>query len=208
MKRILNDSRMKSSLEIAGVFLPLGFALYNGVLGYLHHTEFNIYIFVYYALLFLIKCMLTLSNHLVKKDDQEKRKRISSFSFVILLFLDLVLIGPFLLLIQNRKAVHADQITSIAMAAYSFFNIFLCIRRLVSQKRESDPLKRKLSLVRFTNAIVSLLVLQNTLINVNGTMDEDMTILSIFSSSLLLLFLIFLTIYDHVKSIRSSRELE
>ena len=208
MKRILNDPRVKSFLEIAGVFLPLGFAFYNGVLGYLHHAEFNIYIFVYYALLFLIKCMLTLSNHIVGMDDQKKRKKISCFSFVFLLLLDLVLIGPFFLLIQNRKAVHADQITSIAIAAYTFFNISLCIHRLVSQKREIDSLKRKLSLVRFTNAIVSLIVLQNTLINVNGTMDEDMTLLSIVSSSLLLLFLIFLTIYDHVKSIRSSKEQE
>ncbi len=95
MKRILNDPRVKSFLEIAGVFLPLGFAFYNGVLGYLHHTEFNIYIFVYYALLFLIKCMLTLSNHIVGMDDQKKRKKISCFSFVFLLLLDLVLIGPF-----------------------------------------------------------------------------------------------------------------
>ncbi len=207
MKRILNDPRMKSFLEIVGVFIPLGYSLYNGVIGFLYQTVFNICIFVYYALLFLIKFMLTSSNHIVKEDDLEKRKKIAGLSFVCLLILDLVLIGPFLLLIRNQKSVHADKITSIAMAAYSFFNLSLCIHRLVSQKRERDPLKRKLAQVRFTNAIVSLIVLQNTLINVNGTMDEKMMILSIVSSFLLLSLLVFLTISDHVKTLHLSRML-
>ncbi len=70
---------MKSFLEIAGVFIPLGYALYNGVIGFLYQTVFNICIFVYYALLFLIKCMLTSSNHIVKEDDQKKENRRSFF---------------------------------------------------------------------------------------------------------------------------------
>ncbi len=206
MKRILNDPRIKSLLEIVGVFLPFGFAFYNGIIGFLYHANFNLCILVYYGLLFLIKGMLTLSNRFIENDNKEKRMKVSCLAFVFLLLLDLVLIGPCLLLIQNQKAVHADRITSISMATYSFFNIAICIHRIHLRKRECDPLKRKMALVSFTNAIVSLIVLQNTLINVNGTMNEEMMVLSIVSSCLFLLFLFFLTIYDHVECVRLSKK--
>ncbi len=205
MKELLAKPAIIKARRIVGVLIPLGFAIYNAVIGFKDEAVFNICIFGYYVFLFLIKCILTIADMRLGEEDK-RRKGVYIFSFAMLLFINLILIGPCVLLIQNKRAVHTNLITSIAMAAYAFYNIVNSILKLRKSKKSDNILTRQLNLVCFVNAVVSIIVLQNTLINVNGALEGSMVILSIVSSFAFIALLLFMTIYSFVKNTKRKPE--
>ncbi len=205
MKKLLAKPWVISLRKTIGVLIPLGFSIYNAVIGFMDGAVFNICIFGYYVLLFSIKCILTIADARLKADD-ERRTAIYIFSFAMLLFINLVLIGPCVLLVQNKRAVHADLITSLAMAAYAFYNIANSVWKLRKSKGDANLLGKQLKLVCFVNAVVSIIVLQNTLINVNGELEGSMIILSAVSSFAFIALLLFMTIYSFAANLKKARK--
>ncbi len=205
MKKLLAKPAIITARRIVGTLIPLGFAVYNAVIGFKDEAVFNVCIFGYYVLLFLIKCILTITDMRLDEGDK-RRKGIYAFSFFMLLFINLILIGPCVLLIQNKRAVHTNLITSIAMAAYAFYNIVNSVLKLRKSKKDDNILTKQLNLVCFVNAVVSIIVLQNTLINVNGELEGDMVILSIVSSFTFIALLLFMTVYSFVRNVKRNRQ--
>lgn len=114
--------------------------------------------------------------------------------------INLALIVPGFLLVTNKKNVVADQLTSITMATYSFYNITVSIINL--RKTNSNLLGKQLKLVLFINAIVSMMVLENTLINVNGSYSNDMFILSLITTFFFIGMILFLTIFSFIRNMK------
>ena len=200
MKELLRNQKVISLKGIVSILITLVFVLYNGFIGFKYFAIWNISIAIYYSLLFLIKTLLILSNKFLNEDDKKRRKDIYVVSFVLLLLINLALIVPTLLLIRNDKNVLVDQITSIAMATYSFYNITIALINL--KKSTMNLLEMQLRLILFINALVSMMVLENTLINVNGSYSSDMFILSMITDSFFIALILFLTIFSFVRNIQ------
>lgn len=207
MKELFNSPTFLKLRNAIGVLIPLSFAIYNGVLGFLHNTIWNISIFGYYLLLFFIKLLLTVSDSVIDPDKALQRRKIYIASFVILLIINLALVAPGVFLIRNQKIVKADLIISIIMAVYAFYSVSISIYNLVKANKTDNLLNKQLTLVSFVNAIVSLIVLQNTLINVNGGMDEEMKTLSSVTTFTFIAFLIFITVFSFVKNMKKEQSL-
>lgn len=199
MRKILTNPIIIKLKTILSIAITFGFVIYNGYIGFKNGAGWNISIAFYYLLLFLVKTLLILCDKFLSKDNNKKRKTVYIYSFVLLLLINLTLTFPGFLLVTNNKYVATDQITSIAMATYSFYNIIVSIINL--KKSTTNLLKKQLKLVLLINAIVSIMLLENTLINVNGSFNDDMFILSLITTSFFICLILFLTIFSFVKNI-------
>ena len=107
-------------------------------------------------------------------------------------------------MIESLKPINIGTIPSITMATYTFYSITTSIIEIKKYKNDNNILLKQLKLVSLINAIVSILSLQNTLIIVNGSMDNDMIILSIVSTIALLLLILFLCFYSFIRVIKNN----
>ena len=144
---------------------------------------------------------------MIGSDKTQQRKKIYIASFVILLIISLALVAPGVFLIRNQKIVKADLIISILMAVYAFYSVSISIYNLVKANKTDNLLNKQLTLVSFVNAIVSLIVLQNTLINVNSGMDDEMKTLSSVTTFMFIAILIFITVFSFVKNMKKEQSL-
>ncbi len=134
----------------------------------------------------------------VKAKKTHIRYRAFVISAIMLLFLNLALICPIVLMVKFEKPVNMELIPAIAMAAYTTYKITMASIHFHKQKsrRHKNMLITELRTVNFIDALVSVLTLQNTLIIVNGAKSnaDNLLVLSAISSAVIYIVIIFITI--------------
>ncbi len=178
------------------------FALYNGFLGIFLKSVWHGSICVFYLLLVFIRGIILLAERSGNARCESKKTHIRYRAFVIsaimLLFLNLALICPIVLMVKFEKPVNMELIPAIAMAAYTTYKITMASIHFHKQKsrRHKNMLITELRTVNFIDALVSVLTLQNTLIIVNGAKSnaDNLLVLSAISSAVIYIVIIFITI--------------
>ena len=177
VQRWRQDYNFKTVINAAGsTLVTAAFGVFNGATGLFYRAPWQLSISVYYFLLAFLRGYIVLTErraYLLKKENlRVKAHRIAS---VLLIILSLLLAVPVTLLVFFQKPVQMSIIIAITLAAYTTYKIILASVNL-SRKRKTDSiLVKKLRDINFIDALVSLLVLQSTLIVVqNSADDEDM----------------------------------
>lgn len=139
------------------------FALYNGALGLRHSSLWHGSICLYYILLSLLRGGLLLAEG---REDLPARweKRVFYGTSGLLLALNGALVAPVALMVLSRRPVGLGLIPAIAAAAYTTYKMTAAAVGL--GKKNGNVFGRELGVLRFADALVSVLVLQNTLITV------------------------------------------
>ncbi len=162
------------------------FAVYNAYLGIKYADAFAIGISIYYTFLIWIKfATLVVEKKITQKDDEVKTNiRIKNYkiSSIFIFVIDFCLIAPIILMVVQPKEVGFGITPAIVMAAYSVYKIIFAIINYKRSKKSQNPTIILLRQINIIEAIVSILILQHTLIMVNGGMDESMRILSLVTS--------------------------
>lgn len=199
MKECQQNSIVFNAKNISTVLISFAFTLYNLIIGIGFKAIWNSAISAYYFLLMIVKFFLILH---IYKSGMDKKIEIRAYviSFALLLMLNISLVGPAILLVLNEKTLHATKITSIAMATYVFINVVMALINLKKEKR--NLITKQLKLVALINALVSIMVLENTLINVNGSLEGNMFVLSLVTTLFIIFFLLFITIFTFLKNMR------
>ena len=126
---------------------------------------------------------------------------------LLLPVLDLSLTVPAAMMVLDRKPVQIGQIPAIGMAAYTTYKVVLAAIGLKRSKRTESLAEKALRTIAFTDALVSVLTLQNTLIVVmDGGMGGKMQILSACSSAALLALAVFAAVWNIVIGRRSAAQ--
>lgn len=196
MKKIKETGVYKFLFKSDGlisVCATAAFAVYNACLGITKRYVFALSIAVYYFLLFLAGILLyfRIKKESVGKEDERKAEKTNGetvaaqdadngrsekkryvFISSLLFIINLLLIGPVALMAMNRRNYTLGMIPAIAVAAYSVYKIARAVFNYgKTRKGESD-------------ALVSVLTLQNTLlIATGGAQQTDMRLLTIISSA-------------------------
>lgn len=173
------------------------FALYNGALGVLHSSLWHGSICAYYILLSALRGSLLAAGRRAKKKAPEEaaqyRRRVFLRTSGVMLVMNLALTVPAALMALDRRPVRMGLIPAIASAAYTTCKISSASVRF--QKTGNDLLRRELSVIRLIDALVSVLVLQNTLIvAVDGGISPRMFPLAAISSAAIFLFILLLSL--------------
>ena len=172
------------------------FTVYNGILGFLYDSIWHICIFAYYIFLLLIKGLLVIG--ILHKRIKSNQLAIVYLTFALLIIMTIAMIAPAILLVLDKRTYNLGLIPSIASAAYTTYSITMSIVNMKKAKNTDSPIIKQIRLVNIVNTLMSILVLQNTLILANGGYTDDMKKLSVASSIGIIVLIIFIEIYQFI----------
>ncbi len=179
----------------AGFAATILFAAYNTGLGVRYASLWHGSIGIYYLLLSLLRGILLAAERKTERKGPEaaerRRKRTFLSTSVIVLALNAALATPVSLMVLDRRPVRTGLIPAIAAAAYTTYKVSAAGIRW--RQTNGTILDQELSMIRLVDALVSLLVLQNTLIiAVDGSISQHLFRLVAISSAgiLLLIFVV------------------
>ena len=165
-------------------------------LGFLFGSTRHISIFAYYVFLLLIKGILVFG--ITNKKAKSNQLRIVYTTFIILIVMTIAMIAPAFLLLLDKRTYNLGLIPSIASAAYTTYSITMSIVNMKKAKNSDGPIIKQIRLVNIVNTLMSILVLQNTLILANGGYTDDMKKLSMATSIGIIVLIIFIEIYQFI----------
>jgi len=202
IEKWLTDYDFKTFVNSFGsTLITFAFAVFNGILGILSRSAWYISIAIYYAMLCGIRSFVILSGR-----SGTENGRIRIIAAASLLLLDTSLGAPIAFLIRNQKPLSANMtfVLSITIAAYTTFKITMAaVNQARKRKKSSNKLVRILRTINFIDALVSVLVLQNTLILVNSTDGgASMKSLTIITSTAIWLAIIALSASTFIAAVR------
>ena len=196
-KKLKNDYNKRTVIfSFLSVFVIICFTVYNGILGFSFGSTRHISIFAYYVFLLLIKGILVFG--ITNKKAKTNQLRIVYTTFIILIVMTIAMIAPAFLLLLDKRTYNLGLIPSIASAAYTTYSIVVSILNMKKSKSAPSPIIKQISLVNIINALMSILVLQNTLILANGGYTDDLKKLSIVSSVGIILLIIIIEIHQFI----------
>ncbi len=168
------------------------FALYNGGLGLWHKSLWHGSICIYYILLSLLRGILLATERRAGSEQpdvaEDYRKKAFYVTSGFVLVMNAALPVPAALMVLNRRFVQTGLIPAIASAAYTTYKISAAA---VKWKQTGGTiLERELRMIRLVDALVSVLVLQNTMIiAVDSGISQGMFRLAAVSSAGILLLI-------------------
>ena len=195
IKTILNKKEL--IVSISSLFISFLYTIYNMIIGILNYSIFNGIISIYYLLLTI--CNSILIYRIYRNKKSEKLYEITHiFIFIILFLLTISFIGPAILLLLNDNIFFLDTIYSIVCALFTTISMTFSIINYVKARKEDNENIKLLRLCNLISSLLSIIILQNILILSNGELDNDMLILSIFTTCIIILFIIFLIIIKFI----------
>ncbi len=172
--------------SILSLIITFAFAVYNAYLGIKFGDAFAIGISIYYFLLIGIKSATLLVEKKIssKEEDIKTSIRIKNYkiSSTIIFIIDFCLIAPIILMVVRPKEAKFGLIPAIAMAAYSVYKIIFAIINYNRSKKSQNLTIILFREINIIETIVSILILQHTLIMVNSGMNNSMQTLSFTTS--------------------------
>ena len=187
IKKIMNENkyivrlradrhlRMKISLFAAFIFNVI-YAIFQFFIG-LYHGSFWFYsMFAYYLSLAVMRYFL-MRHTLLNEANEKPKAELIKYCFCgwMMLFLNLALsLMVFFMVYWNRTFIH-HEITTIALAAYTFTSFTLAIINFIKYRKLKSPVYSAAKSISLTSACVSVITLEATMLTSFGS---DMDIVS------------------------------
>ncbi len=185
--------------------LQLGTAVY-------HRSAWFYSLFMYYALLALMRFFIvkhTLRHEPGKHMAQElKYYRICGIIFLIM---NLSLSGMMLYMIRDGRVMQHSEITTIAMAAYTFTTLTFATINVFRYKKYNSPAMSAAKAISLASALVSMLTLENTMLNTFSKAEITKSVQTLFlslSGVAISVFVIIMAVYMIVQSSKKLKNLE
>lgn len=169
-----------------GFAATVAFALYNGALGLRNASLWNGSICAYYILLSALRGSLLAAERRSGRLDGAAAARLEKRAFAgtaaAMLVMNGALAVPVALMVLDRRPAQMGLIPAITSATYTTYKISAAAVKL--RRRKESVFAGELGIIRFVDALVSVLVLQNTLIcAVEGGVSQGMFYLAAVSSA-------------------------
>lgn len=204
-KRWLGDAhlRMKVTLS-ANALWNAAYATLQLVLGIYHRSAWFYSLAAYYYSLATMRTFLM--HHTMKHAPGEKmRSELIKYRACgwIFLVVNLALSGMMLYRIHEGRMVSHHEITTIAMAAYTFTSLTMAIINLIKYRKYNSPVFSASKAISLASACVSMLSLESTMLMTfgDGSMTQKTQILFLaLSGGGVSAFIIAMAIYMIVRS--------
>lgn len=198
------SEHIRNAVRVAGFSATPLFALYNGALGLWYGAVWHGSICGYYLTLSLLRFLLLAAERGRKRESQallSKERRIFYVTSAILLLMNIALVVPVSLMVLDRRPVRLGLIPAIATATYTTYKVTAASFRL--KRPKSSIYTHQLDRLGFVDALVSVLVLQNTLLTtVDGAVTAEMFPLVAVTSAAILFVVFTLSVIWFVRSAR------
>ncbi len=172
------DVRLRMNLSLFGGFVwNAVYAVFQLCLGIYHHTFWYYSLAAYYFCLGVMRFSLAnfTRTHKPGENMTAELKRYRNCGIVFLLMNLALALIIFFMVYWNRTFYH-HQITTIAMAAYTFFSFTMAIINILKYSKIGSPVYSASKAISLAAACVSMLTLEATMLTTFG--DGSMSLLS------------------------------
>lgn len=158
---------------VVSLAINVAFALFNGAMGIIMHSIWYGIMACYYLFLSALRGGLLLGNLKAKKlagGDEDAmgmfKLKIYRMCGISLFVLEAALAAAVTLMVLSDRPTAYSEIMAITCAAYTFYKIIFAVINVCKVKKLRDPLMQSFRNINLTDAAVSLLSLQVTLVAV------------------------------------------
>lgn len=202
--------RVKLSLYTS-LTLNTAYAVFQLGLGFTHRSVWFYTLAAYYLLLVIMRFSLLryTRKHAAGSDRKSELFRYR-FCGYLLAAMNLVLGGIVFFISRQGKTFHHHEITTIAMAAYTFCALGFAIAGLVRYRKEQSPVYTCAKVISLAAALVSMLTLESAMLTTfGGTGDQQLhsTMTAIFGT-VVALFVLCMAVLIIVQTTKKIRALE
>ncbi len=180
--------------------------------GIYHRSSWFYTLAAYYAMLAVMRFFLVRYT-LRHRPGENMRRELKNYRAcgVIFLIMNTALSGMMLHMIRENRVMRHHEVTTIAMAAYTFLTLTLAIINVIRYRKYNSPAMSAAKAVSLAAACVSMLTLENTMLTTfdksNMTPQVRLLFLSL-SGGVISAFIIAMAIYMLVESTRKIKESE
>ena len=176
MKKWFSDVHLRMNVSLYGSLIwNIAFAIFQLVLGFYHKSFWFYSMFAYYIMLGVMRFFLVKHTRKYKANEETKieiKKSIICGYLLIAMNLALAVI-VFFMVYFNRTFYH-HMITTIALAAYTFFTFTFAIINLVKYRKYKSPVYSSAKTISLIAGAVSMLTLESTMLTTFGTTESPL----------------------------------
>ncbi|MBQ9162462.1 MAG: hypothetical protein IJX74_04220 [Clostridia bacterium] len=202
----LEDTQLRMKLTLLGTFLwNLAYAIMQLGLGFYHSSFWFVSLSVYYVSLALMRLFLVrfTGKHLPGEDMKGELFRYRACGWIFLVMNIALSFMIFFMVYWGRTFVH-HEITTIAMAAFTFTSFTFAIINMVKYRKYNSPVYSAAKAISLASACVSMLTLESTMMTTFGATGEmtvlEQKIMLGASGGAISAFIIAMAVYMIVKS--------
>lgn len=205
IKAWATNPRLRMNITLSGNILWNGaYAALQLGMGIYHHSAWFYSLAAYYILLAAMRFLLV--RHTVRhRPGEQVRSELAYYRACgwVFLLMNLALSGMMFYMIHENRTVHHHEITTIAMAAYTFTALTLAIVNVIRYRKYNSPAMSAAKAISLAAACVSMLTLENTMLTTFSSSDMTPQIKHLFlalSGGAVSVFIIVMAIYMIVQS--------
>ena len=212
-RRWLTDTHLRVNVSLYGSLLwNAAYAVFQLGLGLWHHTFWFCSLAGYYLCLALMRFFLVryTSKHRAGEKMRDELVRYRNCGIAFLLMNMALALIIFFMVYWNRTFEH-HEITTIAMAAYTFGTLTMAIISVIKYRKYNSPVFSASKAISLAAALVSMLTLESTMLTTfsDGTMSlADRRILLGISGGVISAFIIGMAVYMIVQSSKNIKLIE
>lgn len=185
---------------IISIFTALLFAVFNLVTGIIKGYVFGTSIAGYYFIVFFVRLYL----FIIERKQSPSQKHLVAISALMLTF-DILLAVPIALMVFQMRTYNLGMIIAIAIASYATYKISSAIYNHAKTRKSDDKLARIRTSINLIDALVSILLLQNTLIVANAEQyTQAMHVLTMITSGVIYLAIVALSILNLIHTLKKT----
>lgn len=212
----LNNASLRIKVSLySSLFMNTCYGIFQLGLGFFHKSLWFYSFAAYYIVLAVMRYFLLYDIKLttVKQNIELEFKRYR-FCGILLLIMNLSLMVIVFFMTWLKHSIQHHFITTIAMAAYTFWSFSKAIIQLIKYKKYKSPLFSASKIISLAAASVSLLTLENAMLTAfdNNTTETFKRIMITSSGlavcTLVLVMAIFMIVYAnlHLKKLNSTTQ--
>ena len=204
--RLWQDNiRLRVNVSLYGTLVwNIAYALLQLGMGFWHHTFWFYSLAGYYILLAVMRFFLVRYTSRYKPGekilDELRKYRACGIVFLIM---NLALALIIFFMVYWNRTFHHHEITTIALAAYTFTSFTLAIVNMVKYRKYNSPVYSASKAISLASACVSMLILESTMLTTFSDETMDLTTRRIMlgaSGGAISIFIIMMAIYMIVEA--------
>ena len=212
-----DDARLRVNVSLYGTLIfNTAYALLQLGMGFWHHTFWFYSLAGYYISLAVMRFFLLryTSRHTPGEKMLDELKKYRACG-IVLLIMNLALTLIIFFMVHENRTFHHHEITTIALAAYTFTSLTIAIINTVKYRKYNSPVYSASKAISLASACVSMLTLESTMLTTfgDGTMSvTGQRVLLGLSGGAISIFIIATAIYmiaegtKKIKLLRAAKE--
>ncbi len=212
-QRWFSDTRLRVNVSLYGTLIwNTAYAVFQLGLGLYHSTFWFVSLAGYYLSLAVMRFFLVrhTRKHSPGEDMRAELSKYRACGIVFLIMNIALSLIIFFMVYWNRTFNH-HEITTIAMAAYTFTTLTFAIINTVKYRKYNSPVYSASKAISLASACVSLLTLESTMLTTFGSETLDLTSRRIFlgvSGGAISAFILIMALYMIIHGTKTLRRIE